>query len=100
MAKKHTPGPWQAEFTDVPYEELGETWTVEAAGSAICTLDGPSDEREANARLIAVAPQMFALLKAMHTSATMTRGKDPLDYDRWLREVNALVEGIEKEGDQ
>jgi hypothetical protein len=52
-------GPWTAEFTDTPYAEIGEGWVVDGPDGSICTLDCPLDEREAAARLIAAAPELY-----------------------------------------
>lgn len=57
----HTAGPWTFEWSDVPYAELGEAWTVDAAGGSICTLDGfgAGNRNEANARLISASPDLL-----------------------------------------
>lgn len=67
-AGHHTPAPWTAEFDEVPYAEFGGdlTWTVnDAEGGSVCTLDGPKDEREAAARLIAAAPDLLEALREL-----------------------------------
>lgn len=58
-------GPWTAELTDTPYEELGESWVVDGPDGSICTLDGPRDEREEAARLIAAAPELLEALETV-----------------------------------
>jgi hypothetical protein len=61
---KHTPGPWLAGFNDVPYAEHdGIAWTVDAEIGGICMVDGPADCNEANARLIAAAPELLQSLQ-------------------------------------
>ena len=58
---KHTPGPWTADRThdDVVMVDAG-------SGSAICDVYGDySGEREANAALIAAAPEMLAALRRL-----------------------------------
>jgi hypothetical protein len=60
---KHTPGPWQAEQDDVPYDGGFETWCVNADGAGICMMDCPKDDMEANARLIAAAPDLLEALE-------------------------------------
>ncbi len=72
---KHTPGPWEVNDTkaDVRVESAGEHgWAND--GWAICQLMGP--ECDANARLIAAAPDIF----------------------RELSHLVALLEPIEREG--
>ena len=61
----HTPGPWVA-------EGRGANLTVVFAGSTpgsrpgVCAVaDGTEKEREANARLIAAAPELLAALAAI-----------------------------------
>ncbi|RPF70476.1 hypothetical protein [Aurantiacibacter spongiae] len=58
-----TKGPWEAQFEDTPYEELGENWCVNGGIGSICTMDGPRDQREANARLIAAAPDLLEAIQ-------------------------------------
>jgi len=55
-------GPWTAEFTDTPYEEIGESWVVDGPDGSICTIDCPLDERESVAHLIAAAPDLYEAL--------------------------------------
>lgn len=62
-----TPGPWTAERDDVPYDGGFETWVVNADGAGICMMDCPKDEMEANARLIAASPEMYAKLDGLQT---------------------------------
>ena len=69
MNTEHTPGPWTVE----PWEYQGEPSAIPTirterdAIAQVCGLwrDGESDteEREANARLLAAAPVMLAALK-------------------------------------
>ena len=56
----HTPGPWVAQLSDTPYAELPESWTVDSDSTSVCTVDSHEDRREANARLIAAAPELLA----------------------------------------
>lgn len=60
MAGKHTPGPWYATPQGSRGFEIGEV----EIGMVIA--DGPGDpEAEANARLIAAAPDLFEAAKAL-----------------------------------
>ena len=64
----HTPGPWSARQA---YEH-GEPveWVVEAGREVICGLKyGDPDKEEADARLIAAAPEMLAALKRLSAKA-------------------------------
>jgi hypothetical protein len=74
METKHTPGPWfQSHRKTAPDSYNTQVYTQN--GEAICTLAWyPKPEvngvvgtyREANARLIAAAPELLAALKACH----------------------------------
>lgn len=56
-AAKHTPGPWVARFGPL-------LWSVHQVGAEKTTIcSAPAgDESEANARLIAAAPELLSLL--------------------------------------
>ena len=59
---KHTPGPWQAKGQNI-YPEGPTELSRLLATVFLPTLGGNVDERNANARLIAAAPDMLAALK-------------------------------------
>lgn len=68
MSTKHTPGPWIA-IHSIPEEGSECFWLRAQPGGTICrgfsqeigTINGPqSGEQEANARLIAAAPEQHA----------------------------------------
>lgn len=61
----HTPGPWVAEYGDTPYAEIGESWVVDAESGSVCTVDSATENREANARLIAAAPDHALIAAAL-----------------------------------
>lgn len=59
MVVKFTPGPWTI------YEDLNHDWRIrEPQGHRIATAWLHNGEQGANARLIAAAPEMYALLRA------------------------------------
>lgn len=60
---EHTPGQWVATWSDVPHSSIGEGWTVDGEEHSICCLDGPRNVNEANARLIAAAPDLLEALE-------------------------------------
>ena len=69
MTAKHTPGPWEAVCTEG--RELDATQLVKDSRHqivALCDEDiqKPRTEREANARLIAAAPEMAEALRAIY----------------------------------
>lgn len=68
-----TPGPWT--FND-------DDWSVEAGHHIICEMHG--DNAEANARLIAAAPELLEALKALAQLEPMQiRGVAPSDHKLW-----------------
>lgn len=73
---KHTPGPWKAEI--VPADRFGPEYfrrVVDGNGDTLC-LHGVAlssgEEAEANARLIAAAPDLLVVLKALRDECSGT----------------------------
>lgn len=56
---KHTPGPWFSQYDDNGFYEIGS----EAVSLRLAFTHGEGDTDEANARLIAAAPEMLAALE-------------------------------------
>lgn len=81
-AAQHTPGPWQTDEAahDAPYQNI----RVTANGRSVCTVwidDAPVPDfnagQEANARLIAAAPELLAACKlAFDQTCSVGRPKD------------------------
>ena len=68
---KHTPGPWEvgASGTDIYYPITPDSWVYVASAST----RGAGDNDEANAKLIAAAPDMADALQAtLHFLETLT----------------------------
>ncbi len=70
----HTPGPWQIgeSMPDTQYERLSIYGPVDEIGSKIAVLERPRGSRtnatvQANARLIAAAPDLLAALQGLGT---------------------------------
>jgi hypothetical protein len=61
MNTKHTPGPWEA-FGPVKFTVYGGDPKVRIAVIDYCT-GAPTDEHDANGRLIAAAPDLLAALR-------------------------------------
>jgi len=90
----HTPGPWRA-----MHVESGEYYThqIESAQGHIASIVGWTDfgtvcpTTDANARLIAHAPDMAAVLRALlHWSATMGKWDAPC----WEAARNVLADAL------
>lgn len=62
MNTKHTPGPWYVEGTEIKH-----TNGLIIAGTYYVGVNR-RNEREANARLIAVAPELYALVRGYLTT--------------------------------
>lgn len=62
---------WRAVEADVPYAEFGGemTWTVECDEGSLLTADCPKHEREAVAKLAAMAPRLLAAAEAVIAEA-------------------------------
>lgn len=88
-APKHTPGPWQMRS-----QRIQRAATVEAPGrTPICVTTGVESKvtHEANARLIAAAPDLLAALEAV---AEFWAGGDvPPELDAQMRAALAKATG-------
>lgn len=57
---KHTPGPWKAHKTIEAHDGMPECWQIDAEYDAVCTTQFCyAPNTEANARLIAAAPDLL-----------------------------------------
>ncbi len=79
MTAKHTPGPWQAQ----DYWIIGcveDSWDIMAGADTACPWRVAKVFRsEANARLIAAAPEMYeALPDLSHVISWLQNGCDPI----------------------
>jgi hypothetical protein len=69
----HTPGPWWVEDSDHP---MGEGREVYDGFGRTASVYGDSPTAEANARLIAAAPEMLAALIEAYTAITYMMSND------------------------
>ena len=86
-ATQHTPGPWIASHRSIQDGQGGsQRWHILAGSDQsiqVCTLKGWDDEDEANARLIAAAPELLAALIACERQLDReTLGGEALDAAR------------------
>lgn len=74
METKHTKGEWSAKQL-----ELSSNWIINSEKSNICTLNSqhPIEILEANAKLIAAAPELLEALKVCYNSLC-TYGSHPI----------------------
>lgn len=91
---KHTPGPWEADDTDIGFSAGGERDVCPAlrpgrrpnGGFIIARLAGP--DRAANARLIAAAPELLEALESVFRRRN--EGTDAAIWAEW-DSVAALI---------
>ena len=65
----HTPGPWNYHR---PTMAQPSAWIYGQDERPVCELNDNRNEYEANARLIAAAPEMYELLKAYQSAEDLT----------------------------
>jgi hypothetical protein len=92
----HTPGPWWVEDSDHP---MGEGREVYDGFGRTASVYGDTLTAEANARLIAAAPELLAALREVADGCArrLRKGKDQGDLDtlRLCRTAIAKAEGRE-----
>lgn len=105
---QHTPGPWTTfpqHFSTVPDGEDPDTY-VGANGKAVCTVstwgaDYANDtEAQANARLIAAAPEMLEALRALFDHCAMVHkhwgeNSNQREADEAISAARALLQRFE-----
>lgn len=104
MKSTHTPGPWEI-YGCTLYAgtyPVARTWDSEYSGL-------PEPEREANARLIAAAPELLAIIRALlpHAQNEWTRLDDlahrghlesensAMNLDRWIEHAFETIDKLE-----
>jgi hypothetical protein len=98
----HTSGSWTADLTDNIYNEGEPVWGVDGPDYNICMVDGPNDApNEANARLIAAAPEMLKALEAVESAGVLfawanEKGIGSLEWSRRCSVVDAVTNSISK----
>ncbi len=63
MSTAHTPGPWECPNIEESYNSR-QFWVCDEEGGLIAVAESGWSEAEANARLIAAAPDLLAALEA------------------------------------
>ena len=88
-----TPGPWVAMGKAVYTESDNPTREILWGGHN--TRSASDEEKKANARLIAAAPEMYEMLKELESGIHLARARKGSKTIDKLREVLAKVEGGE-----
>lgn len=79
MSAKHTPGPWRWDGNVCDYDPENEApWLVTEMHSAVVLGGSINCGNEANARLIAAAPDLLDALQAFATEIVPNNTDDPL----------------------
>jgi hypothetical protein len=91
MSDKHTPGPWQ-----VTHNSQGETFvdfTGETGGLfAVARVYATGGNQEADARLIAAAPDLLVALRALRDWCNENINGVPLIYGQIMEQADAAIE--------
>jgi hypothetical protein len=59
----HSPAPWIAAWDDIPHSDMAEGWAINSHAGSVAICDGPANQNEANAHLIAAAPELLEALR-------------------------------------
>ena len=89
LVAKYTPGPWCVNG----HSPIGGILVSTANGVDICICDGPngSGKAEANARLIAAAPDMLAALESACDAVRPFAADDAKDLPAWVKQARAAI---------
>lgn len=74
----HSPGPW---FYRGPTKAVPSAWIYSHDSRTVCELNDNRHEYEANARLIAAAPEMYEVLRNL----VMDQGPCSLDHEGYCQ---------------
>ena len=85
-----TPGPWVAVYRK-PRTEYDPSWEVEDGTGRTATVYGEGAEAEANARLIAAAPDLLALVREVASMCTKPNAPTPGELEEDARALLASI---------
>ena len=86
MKTKHTPGPWQVGSTIALRHRV-----IDGNANEVATMKGEFElEKQANARLIAAAPEMYRLLHAIWSKT------DPSKDPKTCRAIANLLDQVDE----
>jgi hypothetical protein len=102
MTTTHTPGPWQA-TPNIEYGSYGPTWTIRfdkqkvVAGISGAGLHCGREQAEANARLIAAAPDLLDLLETAIARVELANAEGNPILSAWLPDAKAAAARVRGE---
>ena len=90
---EHTPGPWELAWEDGKHGVIGQT----TGGKLVAIVgnnpdDGRNDERKANARLIAAAPDLLAACEAVLKWAETPQSEDRGTFTYFAEVIVPMVD--------
>lgn len=93
MLRPNTPGPWRAAGTNVYLDREGlDMLTVVAkCPRRMHSPEIRKTQAEANARLIAAAPELLMLAEALLAATKITKVFGPEDVAFWAKEASAAI---------
>lgn len=100
---KHTPGPWYVDGDYVSGVDIGNTEGTSIFYACCCGhVTGDSEQRTANARIIAAAPEMYELIKTGVRFLQNVRQYHPLSAaeEKWEQNARELLAEIEGGGNE
>ena len=92
----HTPGPWAIEDC-TPGESTGLRFAINSKNNVIARTTDGWKEAQANARLIASAPELLEMCKLLEECMETIDGKDGYDASYELAKVRAVLAKVEGE---
>lgn len=97
---KHTRGPWEAHKTIEAHDGMPECWQIDAEHDAVCTTQFCyAPNTEANARLIASAPDLLEALAVLVTDCSQIWSEAEFPALKQARAAIARARGEQDGGD-
>lgn len=94
---KHTPGPWTVRKTDRPfYSSIGGAYFIHGPEKEyVARLTDEAGDREANARLIAAAPELFEVIQKFVAALNTNYSASTMNYEfgAEARRILTRIEG-------
>ena len=87
----HTPGPWKVELGSYDPHTDRYPPVVTAECRDVCTVEDTYDDGEANARLIAAAPDLLAVCERLRRAIAWSHTEDRMDDAEQLAMIDAAI---------
>lgn len=96
LEPKWTPGPWNWEFVSALGGTGGHLYLIDSTGRKIGVCWGKAEEKEANARLLAAAPELYAALIVISSYA---KAQSPNAFEKIHRLARAALANARGDAD-